>query len=69
MAHHRLGHTAEAKKWFDQAVSYTDRALGDHAAGTTTLTWNRRLTLTLFRQEAAELLGLDTVSVPQLEPK
>jgi tetratricopeptide (TPR) repeat protein len=69
MAHHCLGHTAEAKKWFDKAREHTGKALTDHAAGTTRLPWNRRLTLTLCRQEAQEVLGLDTVPVPQLEPK
>ena len=49
MAHHRLGHHEEAKKWLDKAVREADQ-------GTADLPWNRRLTLKLLREEAEALL-------------
>jgi tetratricopeptide (TPR) repeat protein len=56
MAHHKLGHDAEAKDWLDRANEWTDKLLREHEEGTTTLTWNRRLTLKLLREEAVELM-------------
>lgn len=56
MAHHRLGHREEAKKWLDKAVEATRKALSDHEAGKVSLVWNRRLTLNLFRNEAEALI-------------
>jgi tetratricopeptide (TPR) repeat protein len=69
MAHHRAGHADQARKWFDQAREYTDKAFKDHAAHKVTLPWNRRLTLTLLRRETEDLLGLGGAPVLQLEPK
>jgi tetratricopeptide (TPR) repeat protein len=57
MAHHRLGHPDEAKKWLDKAVAWTDKAEREADEGTAELPWNRRLTLKLLRAEAAALLG------------
>ena len=56
MAHHRLGHGEEAKKWLDKAVAWTDKALREADQGTADLPWNRRLTLKLLREEAEALL-------------
>jgi Tfp pilus assembly protein PilF len=57
MAHHKLGHEAEAKEWLDKATAWTAKVLGEHEEGTAPLAWNRRLTLKLFREEAEELIG------------
>jgi tetratricopeptide (TPR) repeat protein len=59
MAHHRLGHDEEAKKWLQKATAWTDKVLAEHEAGTSTLPWNRRLTHKLLREDAAGLIGND----------
>ena len=59
MAHHRLGHGEEAKKWFDKAAARTEKAIREADQGTEYLAWNRRLTLKLLRQEAKALFGID----------
>ena len=53
MAHHRLGQSEEAKRWFDKAVARTESELAQESVA-----WNRRLTLELLRAEAAGLLGV-----------
>jgi tetratricopeptide (TPR) repeat protein len=65
MTQHRLGHAEEAKQWLDKAVTWTDKTLADADQGTADLFWNRRLTLTTFRDEATALLG---VAPPTAEP-
>ena len=55
MAHHRIGHGDEAKKWLDRAVPWTDKTLHDEKQGTAAVPWNRRLTLKLLREEAEAL--------------
>ena len=62
MAHHRLGHRDEAKKWLDKAVAWTQKTVRDADQGTADLTWNRRLTLKLLRAEAEALLKSAQVS-------
>ena len=53
MAHHRLGHPEEAKKWLDKAVQWADKTLPELEEGFGfELTWDRRLILKLFREEA-----------------
>ena len=52
MAHQQLGNSDEAKHWFDKAVQRSEVEL--QAAPS----WNRELTLQLFRQETAQLLGI-----------
>jgi hypothetical protein len=56
MAHHKLGNAEEAKKWLDKATAWTDKVLAEDEEGTATLSWNRKLTLKLFREEAEGLL-------------
>jgi WD40 repeat protein/tetratricopeptide (TPR) repeat protein len=59
MAHQRLGHIEEAKKWHDKAVQWIDRAMQkkpEDPAAANPIPWNRRLTLQFFRREAEELL-------------
>jgi serine/threonine protein kinase/tetratricopeptide (TPR) repeat protein len=55
MAHYRLGHTEEARRWLDQVDR---RAEQQKPAGTSNapVPWNRRLTLQLLRGEAEQLL-------------
>jgi serine/threonine protein kinase/Tfp pilus assembly protein PilF len=65
MAHHRLGHADEARRWLDKAVQATEEALKPPAEppeksvtapGTTPPTWHRKLTLQLLGREAKELI-------------
>jgi len=56
MAHHRLGHQAEARKWFDKAAAWADKAFeADRAAGPR-LPWRRRAMLKLLCAQAETLL-------------
>ncbi len=58
MAHQRLGHQEEARKWFDKAIERTEKKAREHhddPGGT--MLWNQRLTAELLRLEAAELFG------------
>jgi tetratricopeptide (TPR) repeat protein/WD40 repeat protein len=57
MAHHRLGHAAEAASWLKKAVKEIDEPSPEMAQDATTKKWNRRLTLRLLRREAEELMG------------
>jgi tetratricopeptide (TPR) repeat protein len=67
MAHHRLGHAAEARQWLNKAVTQIDGRLagslphggdGKTSAGSAaSIPWNRRLTLGLLRREAEVLLN------------
>jgi WD40 repeat protein/serine/threonine protein kinase/Flp pilus assembly protein TadD len=59
LAHQRLGHAEEAKKWHDKAVQWIDlemRKRNETAAFFLRLTWDRRLTLQLLCRESEELL-------------
>ncbi|MHB8971324.1 MAG: tetratricopeptide repeat protein [Pirellulaceae bacterium] len=63
MAQHRLGHADEAKQWLDKAVAWTDKILAEADQGTADISWNRRLTLKLFRDKATTLLGMTPPAV------
>ncbi len=65
MTQQRLGHAEEAKQWLDKAVAWTDKILAEADQGTADLSWNRRLTLKLLRDEATALLG---AIPPTVEP-
>ena len=68
MAHHRLGQHDEAKKWYDKAVEWTDKVMQEHEKGTgPRLSWNRRMTLKLLRQEAEKTLTIGDDSEPKTE--
>jgi eukaryotic-like serine/threonine-protein kinase len=65
MAHHRLGHANEARRWLDQAVQQTQQALKSPAEppgkpgnpdGAIPPNWSRRLTIGLLRREAEQLI-------------
>jgi WD40 repeat protein/tetratricopeptide (TPR) repeat protein len=58
MAHHRLGHKDEARKWLDKAVQWIEqanRAQGKGSAGSAQH-WTQRLQAPLLRREAEALL-------------
>jgi WD40 repeat protein/tetratricopeptide (TPR) repeat protein len=50
VAHHHLGHTAEARQWLEKAVAWID------AESKPPLAWNDRLELQLLRREAEGLI-------------
>lgn len=52
MTHHRLGHADEAQKWFEKGIHWAEHNEKDPE-------WNRSITLELFRNEAAQLLGVE----------
>ncbi|MGO9922542.1 MAG: protein kinase domain-containing protein [Isosphaeraceae bacterium] len=63
MAHHRLGHADEARRWLDRAVQGTQEALkstaeppakSGNADGVIPPNWCRKLTLGLLRREAEQ---------------
>jgi hypothetical protein len=64
MAHHRLGHADEARRWLDKAIQGTEEALKPAASpkksgaarATIPPNWNQKLTLQLLRREAEELI-------------
>jgi WD40 repeat protein/serine/threonine protein kinase len=58
MAHHRLGHAAEARQWLAKAVQEVDKALVQRGASTRddSLSWHQRLEMQLLRREAEALL-------------
>jgi tetratricopeptide (TPR) repeat protein len=56
MAHHRLGHAEDARKWLGKAVEWLDQEKDKHAAGTVPMPWNRRVTLQLLHGEAETLI-------------
>jgi WD40 repeat protein/serine/threonine protein kinase/tetratricopeptide (TPR) repeat protein len=73
MAHHRLGHAEQARRWFDQAAQGTDEALKSLAEppaksgntdGAIPANWNRRLTLELLRREAEQ-----SIQAPGTKPE
>jgi tetratricopeptide (TPR) repeat protein len=73
MAHHRLGHAEEARRWLDRAVQGTQEALKSPADpsgksgnpdGVIPLNWSRRLTLGLLRREAEQ-----RIQAPETKPE
>ena len=54
MTHQRLGHTTEARMLFERANEEADKELSDQVQPPR---WDLRLTLKLFKEEAAELIG------------
>src|SRR5262249_26526921 len=59
LAHHRLGHADEARRWLSKAVEWQEQASQKDAHDplmTTPLSWPDRLTLDLFRREAEAML-------------
>jgi len=73
MAHHRLHHRAEAKKWLAAACKEMDRCLQTNAYEVN-FHWPRRATLMILRREAEALIGEPTTtshksSNESVEPK
>jgi hypothetical protein len=61
MAHHRQGNVKQAQEWFHKAVQWIQEVNwedADQGPARTSLSWNRRVTLRLLRQEAERLLGI-----------
>jgi tetratricopeptide (TPR) repeat protein len=65
MAHHRLDHVEESKKWLDKAVVWTDKTVREYEQGIQHLPWIAVLKLKLFRAEAEALIG--TAAKPKPE--
>jgi tetratricopeptide (TPR) repeat protein len=60
MAHHRLGHAEEARKWLDKAVASIDRTTQDPWDGASPgsrIYWKTRLAYRVLRREAEGLIG------------
>jgi Flp pilus assembly protein TadD len=73
MAHHRLGHAEEARRWLEKAVQGTDEALKSsgetlakpgNQSGVIAPNWSRRLTLGLLRREAEQ-----SIQAPGTKPE
>jgi hypothetical protein len=56
MAHQADGQPEEAQKWLAKAVEWTDKVVREDEEGTASLSWNRRLTLKLLREEAEAMI-------------
>ncbi|MCU0982731.1 MAG: tetratricopeptide repeat protein, partial [Pirellulaceae bacterium] len=66
MAHHRLGHRAEAKDYLDKAVEWMDKETQEPPENTAPgIPWNRRFTLKLLSDEARALLKTDASQLPE----
>jgi ELWxxDGT repeat protein len=59
MAHQANEQPEEAKKWLDKATEWTDKVVRQDEEGTASLSWNRRLTLRLLREEAEAMIEED----------
>ena len=60
MAHHRLGHAEEARKWLDKAIARIDQATQDQpedASSGSRINWRTRLAYRVLRREAEGLIG------------
>ncbi len=60
MAHDRLGHADEGRKWLDKAVAWIDGALQDPPLGAlpeSRIGWRTRLQYRVLRREAEALIG------------
>ncbi len=52
MAHHRLGHAAEARQWLDKMIQWEAKQKADAKP----LEWQHRVGLEILRREAQELI-------------
>jgi len=55
LTHHQLGQTNQALEWFNKGCESADPQLTTTAEQARTIGWNRRVTLTLLRNEAARV--------------
>jgi len=62
MAHARLGHTTEAREWFQRASALDPLTTPANTNAPSRVPWNRRLTLELLRQEAESFLKPETLA-------
>jgi tetratricopeptide (TPR) repeat protein len=65
MAHHRLGHREEARKWFDTMVEQMEATMEEQRSHKVYFYWNTRKTMELLRPEAAQLLGITETPSPE----
>jgi WD40 repeat protein/tetratricopeptide (TPR) repeat protein len=56
MAHHRLGHGAEARRWLDRATDWINREVRERSQWAVPLHWTVRLKLLTLEREAENLL-------------
>ena len=58
MAHQRLGHAEEARRWLDKATQWLDQATAKEPTGKSArpLTWTQRVEFQRWRQEAEALV-------------
>ena len=57
----KMGQADEARQWYDKAVTATAKLLNDDGtAFTEPVSWNRRLTLELLKDEAARMISENT---------
>jgi tetratricopeptide (TPR) repeat protein len=63
MAHQRLGHAEEGRKWLEKAQKQME------STNTAEQPWNRRLTLQLLRHEAEAMLGIKDENNPHQNSK
>jgi tetratricopeptide (TPR) repeat protein len=59
MAHHRLGHADEARRWLSKAVGWIEHEVPkspEAATGGAGLSWNQRLVILVVRREAEMLI-------------
>ena len=67
MAHHRLGHRDEARKWLDKAIAAIDAATKsppDDASSKSRIDWKTRLAYRVLRAEAEKLIGAGKAATP-----
>ena len=64
MAHHRMGHRDEARKWFDRMVEQTEAAMEADRSGKVNIYWNNQADMKLLRPEAAHLLVISESASP-----
>jgi hypothetical protein len=64
MAHHRLGHREEARKWFDTMEQQMATLTEERRTGKVYFMWNILVTMNLLRPEAARLLEIIEKPLP-----
>ena len=71
MAHQRLGHTGESRRWMDKAISWIDSSTKDKPKDDTfgaRIDWQTWLALQVLRREAEALLKGSQAEAPRHKP-
>ena len=66
LTHHQLGHSDQAQEWFDKGCESADPQLNAARDQAPVVSWNRRATLKLLRDEAAK--AADVSAIPSGAP-